>query len=439
MRRTFFARIVAAFIACSATTAVAWADEVTDWNETLFRTALAAATSPLNMSRVSALVQAAVFDAVNGIDRRYTPIHVPPNAAAGASRRAAAVQAAYVMLGKHYGTGGLFVTTQQGVLNARRDVALAVIAADDSAQSIADGVTWGTLVANEIWNWRLSDGFNLLPPSFLGTAAIGQWRQTPNAPAAGTSTPGVGYPQYFNMPTWSGAAPNQFDPGPPPAISSARYLADYNEVRTMGSQNSPLRTADQTINALFWNSSTAPATWNHVAVSLIEARNRDRRDVSPANQNNTLLENARLLAAVDLAIADAAIGCWTAKYTYTFWRPITAIREDDGNPATAQDPTWAPLFATPAHPEYPSGHSCVSGAAARVIGREFGDRVPVSLESDTMLGVTREYRNVNDALEGVKNARIFAGIHFRTATEAGTTLGAAAADYLLENKFQKVN
>jgi hypothetical protein len=439
MKKKLFAQIVAAFVACIATTAVAWADEVTDWNETLFRTALVAATSPLNMSRVSALVQAAVFDAVNGIDRKYTPIHVPPNAAPGASRRAAAVQAAYVMLGKHYGTGGLFVTTQQGVLNARRDVALAVIAADDSAQSITDGVNWGTLVANEIWNWRLTDGFNLLPPSFLGSTAIGQWRQTPNAPAAGTSTPGVGYPQYFNMPTWSGAASNQFDPGPPPAISSARYLADFNEVKTMGSQNSPLRTPDQTINALFWNSSTAPALWNHVAVSMIEARNRDRKDESPNNKNNTLLENARLLAAVDLAIADAAIGCWTAKYTYTFWRPITAIREDDGNAATAQDPTWAPLFATPAHPEYPSGHSCVSGAAARVIGREFGSKVPVTIESDTMLGVTREYQGVGAALEGVKEARIFAGIHFRTATEAGTTLGAAAADYLLENKFQRVN
>jgi PAP2 superfamily protein len=415
------------------------ADEITDWNQTLFRSALVAGTSALNTTRVAALVQAAVFDAVNGIDRRYTPIHVAPNAPAGASRRAAAVQAAYAMLVKHYGTGGLFTTTQQAVLKGRRDVALIAIAADESSASIADGIAWGQQVADAIWAWRSSDGFSLAPPSFVGGTAIGQWRPTPNAPVAGTSTPGVGYPQFFNMPTWSGASPSQFDPGPPPDISSARYLADYNEVKSMGSQSSTLRSADQTIAALFWASTSASYVWNRVAVSLIEARNRDRRDVSAGNRQNTLLENARLLAAVDLAMADAAIGCWTAKYTYTFWRPITAIRENDNNPNTAQDVGWAPLFATPAHPEYPSGHSCVSGAAAAVLAREFGGATPISIESDQMIGVTRQVHGLSNALEDVKNARIFAGIHFRTATEAGTMLGAGAANYVLEHLFQRVD
>jgi PAP2 superfamily protein len=415
------------------------ADEVTDWNQTLFRSAVVAGTSALNTTRVAALVQAAVFDAVNGIDRRYTPIHVAPNAPAGASRRAAAVQAAYVMLVKHYGTGGLFTTTQQAVLNGRRDVALIAIAADESSASIADGIAWGQQVADAIWAWRSSDGFSLAPPSFVGGTAIGQWRPTPNAPVAGTSTPGAGYPQFFNMPTWSGASPSQFDPGPPPEISSARYLADYNEVKSMGSQSSTLRSADQTIAALFWASTSASYLWNRVAVSLIEARNRDREDASPGNRHSTLLENARLMAALDVAMADAAIGCWTAKYTYTLWRPITAIREDDGNPLTAQDAAWMPLFATPAHPEYPSGHSCVSGAAATVLAKEFGRKTPISMESDLMIGVTREFRGFGSALEDVKNARIFAGIHFRTATEAGTTLGAGMANYALEHLFQRVD
>jgi hypothetical protein len=415
------------------------ADEVTDWNQTLFRSAVIAATSPLNMSRVGALVQAAVFDAVNGIDRRYTPIHVAPNAPAGASRRAAVVQAAYVMLGKHYGTGGLFTTTQQGILNARRDVALALINEDESAAAVASGIAWGQQVADAIWTWRSTDGFNLNPPVFMGSTAIGQWRPTLSAPAAGTSTPGVGYPQYFNMPTWSGASPSQFDPGPPPALTSARYLADYNETKTMGSQNSALRTTDQTVGALFWNSSTASYLWNHLALSLIDARHRDESDDGPGNRRKTLLQNARLLATLNLAMADAAIGCWTAKYTYTFWRPITAIREDDGNPATAQDTSWSPLFATPAHPEYPSGHSCVSGAAAAVLANEFGPRTPISIESDTMIGVTREFHSFKRALEDVKNARIFAGIHFRSATEAGTTLGAGVANYVLEHLFQRVD
>ena len=400
---------------------------------------MVAGTSALNSTRVAALVQASVFDAVNGIDRRYTPIHVAPNAPAGASRRAAAVQAAYVMIGKHYGTGGLFTTTQQAVLNARRDVALIAIAADESSASIADGIAWGQQVADAIWAWRSSDGFSLAPPSFVGGTAIGQWRPTPNAPAAGTSTPGAGYPQFFNMPTWSGASPSQFDPGPPPDISSARYLADYNEVKAMGSQGSTLRSADQTIAALFWNSTSASYVWNRAALLLIEARNRDRRDAAPGNRQNTLLENARLMATLDVAIADAAIGCWTAKYTYTFWRPITAIRENDGNPLTAQDPGWTPLFATPAHPEYPSGHSCVSSAAAAVLAHEFGARIPFSIESDLMIGVTREFHGFANALEDVKDARVFAGIHFRTATEAGSTLGAGVANYVLEHLFQRVD
>ena len=438
MRKLLTISAIAVAVSAAAITS-ARADDVTDWNQTMLRSIIIAGTSPTNATRVAALVQAAVFDALNGIDRRYTPIHVPPNAPAGASRRAAVVQAAYVMIGKHYGTGGLFTTTQQNILNARRDVALATIGLEESAAAIASGVAWGQQVADAIWAWRSTDGFNLNPPSFVGGTAIGQWRPTPNAPAAGTSTPGAGYPQFFNAPTWSGAAPSQFDPGPPPALNSARYLADFNEVKTMGSGTSAVRTTDQTIGALFWNSSTATYLWNHVTVSLMEDRNRGRREASHKHKRNTLLENARVLAAVDVAMADAVIGCWTAKYAYTFWRPITAIREDDNNPATVQDPTWSPLFATPAHPEYPSGHSCVSGAAASVLAHEFGAKIPISIDSDTMIGVTREFHGFADALEDVKDARIFAGIHFRSATEAGTMLGAGVADYVLEHLFQRVD
>jgi PAP2 superfamily protein len=422
-----------------ATTDSARADEVTDWNQTLFRSIIIAGTSPLNTTRVNALVQAAVFDAVNGIDRRYTPIRVAPNAPAGASRRAAAVQAAYVMLGKHYGTGGLFTTTQQGVLDARRLVALTVIAADDSAQAITDGVNWGTFVANEIWNWRSNDGFNLNPPIYAGGTAIGQWRPTPNAPGAGTSSFGVGYPQFVGMTPWVIGSDSAFPLPGPPALTSARYLADFNEVKAMGSRTSTLRTPDQTIYSLFWNSSTTNGLWNRVAIALIDARNRDRKDTAPRNQNNTLLENARLLAAMALAMADAGIGCFTEKYQFTFWRPITAIREDDGIAATVQDSTWMPLFSTPGHPEYPSGHSCVSGAAGAVLGREFGDTIPFTVDSDTMIGVTRQFHGVSEVLAEIRNARIFAGIHFRTATEDGMTLGAAVAENVLKNAFQRVD
>jgi hypothetical protein len=131
----------------------------------------------------------------------------------------------------------------------------------------------------------------------------------------------------------------------------------------------------------------------------------------------------------------------TADQTYNFWRPITAIREtaDDGNPATTPDPTWTPLFATPAHPDYTSGHSCVSGAATAILAHEFGDHTRFDVTSDLMIGVTRSFHSFTDALEEVKNARVFAGIHFRTACDDGANLGKAVAEYVLEHKFQRVH
>jgi PAP2 superfamily len=426
------------------------ADEVTDWNEMMLRCAVIAGTSALNMARVAAIVQASVFDAVNGIDKRYTPIRVTDPAPAGASRRAAAVQAAYVVLSKHYGAGGLFVppsANQQAPLDSKRRASLTALAADEDSAAINVGVAWGQTVADAIWAWRSTDGFNTLPPTFTGSTALGQWRQTPNAPAAGTSTPGVGYPQVSQMTPWAMQTPSQFRPPAPyaptvaAALASKRYAVDFNETKTMGLNTSALRTGDQTIYALLWAAGSATYLWNNAARSLLDGRNRDRRDMSPRNQNNTLLENARLLAAMDVAMADASIGCWEAKYTYTWWRPITAIREtaDDGNPMTTPDPSWAPMFATPAHPEYPSGHSCVSGAATAVLAKEFGNNVPFSITSDVMVGVERSFHGLTEALEEVMNARIFAGIHFRLACEAGTELGRKAAENVLAIMFQRIN
>ena len=430
-----------------------WADEVTDWNEMMFRVGLVAGTNATNMGRVAAIVQASVFDAVNGIDHRYTPIHVTSSAPGGASRRAAAIQAAYAILIKFYGNGGVFVppaANQQAVLDARRRVALTEVATDESAASINVGVTWGQTVADAIYLWRSTDGWNAAPPTFTGGTGLGQWRPTPNLPAAGTSTPGVGFPQFSNQTPWTMLSPSQFRPPAPyaptvaAALASARYAADFNETKSMGSFDSANRSADQTVYALVWAAGTAGYLWNNAALSLIEGRNRDRDEKEKEgkkNKHSTLLENARLLAALDLAMADAVIGCWDAKYTYNFWRPITAIREtaDDGNPSTTPDPTWMPMIATAAHPEYPSGHSCVSGAAAVILGNEFGDHVKFSISSDLVPGVSRQFHGVADAVEEVKNARVFVGIHFRLACEVGQALGKAVAEYVLANRFQRVN
>ena len=438
-KRVRFARICLAFVLVGLAGSTSYADEVVDWNQTLFRTALASGTSPLVITRVAAIVQTAVFDAVNGIDRRYAPIHVPPAGPAGASREAAAAQAAYATLVQIY-------PAQKSVLDARLAVSLTVISTHESSAAVASGVAWGQTVADAILVWRSTDGFTPAPPPFLGAATVGTWRPTPPAFA-----PGAG-PQFAYMTPWVIAAPSQFRPSGPPALASARYAADFNETKTMGSASSTARTPDQTVFSWFWGSSTASYFWNNVAVSFINRNDDDHRGKSPDEdrdvgddsrrlRQHTTLEHARLFALLNLAIGDAAIGCWDAKYTYVFWRPVTAILEAaaDGNNATTPDPTWSPLFATPAHPEYPSGHSCVSSAAGVVLAAAFGDHARFTVESDTMLGVTRSFHGFSSALVEVANARIFAGIHFRSATDDGRVLGESVGQYVLEHAAQRID
>jgi membrane-associated phospholipid phosphatase len=404
------------------------ADEITDWNQTLFRAALVAGTSPLAITRVAAIVQAAVFDAVNGIDRRYSPIHVTAAGPVGASRDAAAVGAAYTTLLALY-------PTQKGLLDARLAVSLAQIGMRENSGAVTGGFLWGQQVAGLIVTWRSTDGSTPAPPPFLGGTAVGQWRPTPSGFGAGAG------PQYATMTPWVLEVPSQFRPTSPPAVGSERYAAEFNETKTMGSISSLMRTPDQTVASWFWAVGTASQMWNGTAVSLIEDSrgesdhgDRDRHD----RRRSSTLENARLFARLNLAIADAAIGCWDAKYAYTFWRPVTAIplAATDGNAATVEDPAWMPLLGTPAHPEYPSGHSCFSGAAAGVLGAYFGENTRFSVASDLMPGVVRPFRRLSAALEEVQNARIFAGIHFRSATHEGQVLGAAVAEYVMTRAMQ---
>ncbi len=209
------------FVVVGLTASAAHADEVVNWNQTLFRAGLVAGTSPLVMTRVAAIVQAAVFDAVNGIDRRYAQIHVPAAGPAGASPEAAAVQAAYATLVQLY-------PAQKGLFDARLAVSLAVVATHASSVAVASGVAWGQSVADAILAWRSADGFTPAPPPFLGAAIVGTWRPTPPAFA-----PGAG-PQFAYMVPWVIAAPSQFRPGGPPPLTSDRYAADFNETKNIG-------------------------------------------------------------------------------------------------------------------------------------------------------------------------------------------------------------
>ena len=423
--------------------APARADVVTEWNELAFRLSLVAGAPALNAGRVAAIVHAAVFDALNGIDRRYTPIHVaPPDSCLGASRPTAVVQAAYEILSRVYGATAT-AANQQPTLDGRYAASLADIRSRERVAAVDQGIACGHEVATGMWTWRSADGFNTPLPPFVGVPAPGQWRSTPTDPYPGVPQPMTGL-QYATMTTW--VVPNhaffQLLSGPP-ALGSAQYLRDLAETQTMGSRTSAARTPDQTNAAWLWASGSGQYLWNAVTLQLIEARAHDRDHDSDRDDRfrgeserrggdrDRLLENARILAALNVAMADAAIGCWDQKVKYNFWRPITAIRESG-------DPTWTPLFATPAHQDYPSGHSCLSGAATAILADEFGDRTTFTLKSDVLVGVARTFRHFSEALEDVKNARVFAGIHFRTACDDGTVLGKAVAQYVLDNAFQSL-
>ncbi len=403
-------------------------DQVLDWVQVMNDTVLAGGTNPLFTSRVVALVSSSVFDAVNGIEPRYEPLLVSSDAPHPASPRAAAVEASYAVLVNQY-------PLQASILTDKRNASLAALAAFESAKSIQNGITWGDKAAQTVLVIRANDGFTPAPPPFLGVlgmtsspSAIGAWRPTPTATLpTGGNAPGAG-PQFATMTPWVLTRPSQFRLPPPFALTSAEYAADYNELKTMGALNGSGRTADQSQLVLFWAGNTA-LFWNRIA-----------RDLS-MQRHLSLTQNAHLFALLNVTIADAAIACWDGKYRYVFWRPITAIRNGDldGNPATDPDPNWQPFLdshpipsdrGTPAHPEYPSGHSTVSGAAAFVLSSEFGEDTPFSVISDALPGVTRRFASFSQATSEIADARVFGGIHFRTTCILGNALGRSVASYI---------
>ena len=386
-------------------------DPVLEWINIMNNTVLADGTSPFITSRIAAMVSASVFDAVNGIDPRFHPLHVPPNAPDNASQRAAAIQAAYVILADAY-------PAQSAALTAQRNASLGILT--ENAKSIAAGVAWGQTVADAIWAWRLTDGNAPPPPPFEGVlgivgtpAAVGYWRPTPplNAPGAGT--------QLATMTPWVLMRASQFRLAPPYALNSAQYAADLNETKTMGALSGSPRTADQSELALFWQSNT-PLTWDRVAAQI------------SAERGLSFHENVHLFALLNVTMADAVIACWDSKYRYSFWRPITAIRE--GLTPTDADPTWEPWLdffkpGTPAFPEYPSAHASISGSAAFILGSIFGDNISFTVTSESRPG-TRSFSSFSSAVSEIADARVFGGIHFRTSCVLGNTLGRNVAHFV---------
>ena len=320
----------------------------------------AAHTPPPPSQRIGAIVQTSVFDTVNGIERRYTPYHVDADAPPGASSAAAAVSAAHEAL-------VALLPSQKTMLDERFADSLAQIGGDPESndQSVARGLAWGRIVADEILAWRATDGFTAVLPPYVAGTGPGAWQRTPPAFAA------PAFRQFATMTPFALTSPSQFLPAGPPPLASARYARDFDEVKAFGSATSTVRSPWETQTAVFWQADSPAAMWNRVADDLAD------------RQNTTLSQNARLLALMNVALADATIAIWNAKNTFNTWRPITAIAQaaGDGNPDTSPEAGWTPLIVTPAFQQYPSGHAGVSNAAASVLASFYGD--------DTAFAVTR--------------------------------------------------
>ena len=265
----------------------------------------------------------------------------------------------------------------------------------------------------EILAWRANDGISAVLPPYVTGSAPGDWQPTP--PLFGPPL----FRQFATMTPFALTSPSQFLPAGPPALSSARYAQDLSEVEALGSATSSVRTSEETQTAVFWQVDTPAAMWNRVADELADAN------------ATTLTQNARLLALMNIALADATIGIFNAKNFYS-WRPVTAIR-------ALFEPTWTPLLATPAFQEYPSVHSGISDAAASVLASFYGDGTAFTVTSAGLPGIERNFTSFSTAVLQIEDARIYAGFHFRFSCIDGTTLGAAVAGYILANVAQPVH
>ena len=401
------------FLSCSVLTALligtlAHADVVTEWNSAALDAIRVGHTPPPIASRSLAIVHVSIYDAVNGIARTHEPYLVQSAVPASASREAAASAAA------HDALVNLFPAAASS-FDALYAAILATI--PDGPQKVA-GIVWGEFVANQILAARANDGSDaiVLPP---GGSGPGVWVPTP--------------PAYFPclLPQWGFVVPfamsnsSQFRPPGPPPLDSQRYAADYNEVKELGAAVGSTRTEEQTQIALFWadgaGTETPPGHWNSIAQIIADAR------------GNTLEQNARLFALLNIGMADAAICAWDAKYTFHFWRPVTAIN------FVEPELHWMSFIVTPPFPDYVSGHSTFSGAAATVLALFYGtEDLPFTIGSDFLPGVYRSFSTCLDAAEEAAVSRLYGGIHFRSANEdglqAGISIGEWAATHYLQPK-----
>jgi hypothetical protein len=418
--------LAAAAIVLAVASPPARADAVLDWNVLLLDVIRHLKLTPPMASREMAIMNTAVYDAVSAASALlYRPYHYDGAPVLGASAAAAAAAAAYHALSSI----DQELPRRAPALAARMRALYERDAGRVQSASVKAGVALGEQQASTIFALRAHDGFDATPPPYVGAVKPGAWRPTPPAMLPGR------LPQWANMTPWLMTSPTQFRPAGPPPMTSAISAGSFNMTQALGSVDGTLRNPARTEIALFWadedGSETPPGHWLDIAIGIAARRHLD------------LLGDARLMAMLSAAEADAAIVAWDAKYAYSTWRPVTAIPEaaDSGNAEVTSDSHSAPLLTTPPFPEYISGHSTFSGAAATILARFFGDdRMEFTARTDLpqLRGVEHHFASFSQAAEEAGMSRIYGGIHFLFAHRDGIAAGSKLAQYVFDNFFQPV-
>jgi hypothetical protein len=408
---------VATVNVATASAALTVDNPVIRWNQALLTIVRTKGAQPatIHPTRGFAILHGAIYDAVNSIESDHRPykVHIE-GISPHASKEAAADQAAHDVLVSLY-------PAFQSTLDVQLEQTLAELP-DSPDKTI--GVDVGRTVAAAMLTFRADDGSAVTPPAFVFIDAPGRYQSTPpNFP------PQPSFTQWPLVRTFVLNEADQFRPGPPPALTSQRYTDDFNQVKAVGIAGSSVATADQALTGKFWNGAIQNY-WNEISQTTAAAAHLDTA------------QSARLFALLNLSLADGVIAFYDAKYTYNFWRPITAIRaaDTDGNPATTPDPTWLPeVTNTAADPSYPGAHAVISSAAAFVLESFFRtDRVDLEVTSEVLPGVTRHFDSFSAAESEASLSRIFAGVHFRSDEDAGETLGKHVADFVVDNALTPV-
>lgn len=396
---------------------IARADVVLDWDKIAVDTAIANHQNPFAQARYAAIVQVAVFEAVNAITGEYQPYLGTISAPPGASADAAAIQAAYRVLSTYF---------PSATLDMEHANSLAQI---PDGQAKSDGIATGEAAAQAMVALRANDGSS--PPQFKvpGPAVPGEWQATPSCPLVNGIQVGIAF-QWKNITPFGIPSASAFLLGPPPALTSNKYAKTYNEVMTVGSLNSAERPQDRANVALFYAATSPTQVFNQAGVQVAQER------------GGSLSANARALALVNMAINDSLVASFLNKYHYNFWRPETAIHggDTDGNQKTVGDTSYAPFITTPCFPSYPSNHGSASGGGAEVLRRIFGEAGhAITLTNPAVPNITLQYSSFKQITDDISDARVYGGIHFRTDQEAGADLGRAIGTAVYKGNLRSVH